>query len=83
MICPHCGNDTQKWEIFNVIVTRDLHGRTSTWIEVRRDQDGIMVGRRFDTYSYHRDGSLSLINMKVYEGSKSFERLISDRDIKY
>lgn len=69
MICPHCGNDTKKWNTSEVTVDRDEQGRTKTWTDIISDQNGKLVSKRVDEYSYYPTGEVHIIFMNVFSGS--------------
>jgi len=79
MICPHCGNDTEKIETPRIDIEKDDQGRMKTWTEIMRDQDGKEIRRRVDTYYYHKTGEIDTIRQRVIEG----KAVISDNEIRH
>lgn len=80
MICPHCNQDTDKYETSRVSIEKDKEGRIHTWAEITQDQDKKQTRKRVDTYTYHATGEVAVINQKVFDAA---DMLIDEREVKH
>lgn len=59
-------------------IEKDEQGRTCTWIEERRDPDGILISKRLDEYTYYETGEINVIRQRAYDGEGS---LVSEKTV--
>lgn len=80
MICPHCNQDTDKYEIPRISIEQDNQGRMLTWTEIIEDQDKKQVRKRVDTYAYKKTGEVDVITQKVFDAA---DKLTSEKSLKH
>jgi hypothetical protein len=64
-----------------VSVVKDAQGRVKTWIEKRKNLDGVVIGKRVDKYTYYSTDSVNEIIQEKYKGAKL--TLISKQKVKH
>jgi hypothetical protein len=61
-------------------VEKDDRQRIKTWTEETRDDDGILISRRIDTYSYYPTGEVDRIVLRKFDGENN---LVDEKVVKH
>lgn len=58
---------------------KDEQRRTKKWTEERKDENGVVISKRIDIYTYYPSGCVDIIIMQIYDGDK----IVSEKTIKH
>lgn len=66
--------------LVTIKIEKDDQGRVKVWIEEAKDDAGILISRRVDTYSYYETCEVDIIIQQIFDGEGS---LRSEKTVKH